>query len=280
MAAVYQHTTKTSLTVGVLFCAALLLCAYTKERPAVARLGASWVGEFLRPFQALHGATRHSLLSWWGDYIALLETQRENVRLKTRLAALEAQNSQLLEFKKENVRIRGLLRMAEEAAVEVVVANVIGYDPSNWVQVITIDKGSRDGVRVELPVLERNGVVGHVISCGAGSARVLLLSDRTSGIDAIVQEGRARGVLQGMGRFRARLEYVLEGGQVKVGDRVITSGMDNIFPKGLLLGVVSSVGPKATGALFQEIEVRSSIDFTKLEMVEVLVGVRPREDLD
>lgn len=277
MAAASQNTAKTLLTALILLCAALLLSAYTKERPAAARFGAALLGELLRPFQALHGVTRHGLSGLWGRYVNLIDTQHENLRLKARLAVLESQNSQLMEYKNENVRMRGLLRMAEEIGAEVVAANVIGYDPSNWVQVISIDKGSRDGVRVELPVLEKNGVVGQVISCGIKSARVLLLTDRTSGIDAIIQESRARGVVQGMGRFRCRLSYVLENERVRIGDRVITSGIGGIFPKGLLLGIVSSIDLKDKGELFQDVSVKSSVDFSKLETVEVLTGLKPRE---
>jgi len=278
--AVYHHTSKTLLTALLLFCAALLLSAYTKERPAIARLGASLLGECLRPFQILHGATRHGLAGLWERYLYLIETERENERLKGRLAVLEAQNSQLAELKKENLRLRGLLQMSQDLEVQLLAANVIGHDPSNWVQVITIDKGRRDGVRIASPVLEKNGVVGQVISLGNRSARVLLLSDRTSGVDALVQGSRARGILEGRGRFACRLNYVSVDEEVKIGDRVITSGLDKVFPKGLLLGVVSSLDNKNSGELFREIEVRASVDFVKLETVAVLLSTPKRPLLD
>jgi rod shape-determining protein MreC len=272
-----QNTAKTLIACLVLFCAAMGLTAYTRQRPAAARFGSALMIELLRPLQSTHGFMRHGVSGVWDSYLGLVRTQRDNLNLRERLAVLETQNSQLMELAKENIRLRGLLRMAQGLKSMQVAANVIGYDPSNWVQVITIDKGKRDGVEIEMAVLEGNGVVGQVIAAGLKSARVLLLTDHTSGIDAIVQESRARGVLEGLGRFRCKLSYVPVQEEVEVGDRVITSGMDGIFPKGLVLGIVSSVGEKESGKLFQDLEVKSSVDFSKLETVLVVTAQKRQE---
>ena len=195
-------------------------------------------------------------------------------------SALEAENSRLLEYEGENERLRVLMQLANESKVEGVAANIIGYDPSNWVQSITIDKGFEDGVNRGMSVIEGKGVVGHVISSSRKSARVLLVSDHASAIDSIIQRTRSRGILEGLGGRLARLNYVLEKEDVEIGDRIITSGLDGIYPKGLFLGIVSDIDPPAR-RLFHRIEIQPAVEFLKLENVFVITskaGIKALED--
>lgn len=254
-----------------LFCLALVLAAYSADHPQVAQVGTYLVRQVTTPFQELSRWSLSSVVGVWSNYLNLLEVRSENERMQQRLSALEAQNSQLLEFEKENERLRALLVLREQHGLQGVVAGIIGYNPSNWVESITIDRGSSDGLQRGMAVVERQGIVGHIINLTPHSAEVLLITDHASGVDALVQSTRARGVIEGSGGGMCKLEYVVKEEEVKVGDRVITSGMDGIFPKGLLVGIVSNLD-REKRRMFQRIEVRPAVAFTKLEQVFVVTS--------
>jgi len=272
MAVPFQNTTRVVATSLVLFFVAFALTAYSARNPSIGRVGAALASEMLRPIQALNRAVNRGVFGLWDAYIALVGVKSDNVKLMDRLAVLEAENSRLLEFEHENKRLRSLLGVSEITGLSGMVANIIAYDPSNWIQAVSIDRGSSDGVEVGMPVIEGNGVVGQVISAGVTSARVLLLTDHSSGVDSIIQGSRTRGIVEGSGGFQARWNYVLTEDEVAVGDRVITSGLGGVFPKGLLVGIVSDLGEKRSGKLFQHIEIKPSVDFSRLESVLVATG--------
>jgi rod shape-determining protein MreC len=261
----------------LLFCLALFLTAYSAKNPQFVRIGYSVVSELLYPLQSINRGVRDSFLGVWRNYVSLVNLKRENDELQARLSDLEIENSHLIEFRHENRRLRGLLSIVEDGGIKGIAARVIGYDPSNWVQAIIVNRGSKDGVQAGMAVLESEGVVGQVISASFNSSRVLLIADHGSGVDAIIQSSRARGVVEGSGSGMCKLRYVLVGETVKVGDRVITSGMDGIFPKGLLIGKISDI---RSDGLFQSIDVKPTVMFSKLE--NVLIVTEPRlleEDL-
>lgn len=256
----------------LLFCGALVLTVYSDHHPWVARLGSGIVSEILRPVQAFNRFVQESVYGVWEGYFALVGVRKENDTLAERLKVLEAENSRLLEFENENKRLQSLLKMSAATGLDGVVANVIAFDPSNWVQAVTIDKGASAGIRNGMAVLEGNGVVGQVISVGLRSSKVLMMTDHSSGIDAIVQDSRIRGVVQGAQQFKLLWKYVLTEEEVKVGDRAITSGMDGVFPKGLLVGIVARVDERKGGKLFRRIEIKPAVDFSRLEIVSVVTN--------
>ncbi len=286
MAQVAPHSPARTIGYSVaLFFAGLLLSSFSSKHPSVANAGHMLVSEIVTPVQDLIGFVERSTQSVWEGYFALVGVRTENEELKGRLAALEAENSRLLEFESENLRLRKLMGLTEELSLEGVAANVIGYDPSTWVKAVTIDRGSDSGIAVGQSVVEGKGVVGHVVKVSRTSSKVLLLSDHASSVDSIVQRTRARGVVEGSGVRLAKMNYVLEREDVKIGDRVITSGFDGIFPKGLFVGVVSDVDPPAR-RLFRRIEIEPAADFAKLENVfviskilrEIPIGTEPSKE--
>ena len=130
--------------------------------------------------------------------------------------------------------------------------------------------GSNQGIKVEMPVLQADNVVGQVIAVSLNSSKALLITDPSSAVDSIVQNSRVRGTVRGMQRNNlCDLQYVLPEDEVKVGDRLITAGMDKIFPKGLLIGIVNSI-EKDTGSMFQKVHIKPSVDFSKLENVLIV----------
>ena len=247
----------------------MFLSAYSARRPALAGFGTTLIGEILRPFQSLYQTSGSKAVGFWDSYIALLDVRSENENLQERLITLESRNSELLEVQSENERLRELLNIKKEHALTGITARVIGYNPTNWSQVITINQGSQSGVKVGSAVVNGAGVVGQVISVGPHSAQILAITDHASGIDAIVQGGRARGVIEGTGEQQCHWRFVLVQDEVKVGDRIITAGLDGIFPKGLLVGVVTQLNRERDG-LFQEIVVKPAANLLRLEDVMVI----------
>ena len=252
----------------LLFFVALFLTAYSARNPKLARLGSSAVAEVQRPLQIANRTAVDFFGSFWGDYIGLLGIKGKYVELQKRVEVLESDLAHLREAKLENDDLRALLQLKESTELTGVIGRVIGYDASNWVQAITVNRGSNDGVRLLSPVVVGDGLVGKVISVSSGSSRVLLITDHGSGVDALVQRNRARGVLVGAGRGRALLRFVEREHNVVKGDRVVSSGLDGIYPKGLTLGTVIRV---RQDSLFHVIDIRPKVDFSKIETVMIVL---------
>lgn len=254
----------------VLFVLSLFLTAYSAHNPWTATIGATAASFIMRPFELLHSSVSGGVAGVWKGYFALVDVRRENETLKQRLQALEAQNSRLMESESESERLRTLLDFTRDYGVRGIAARVIGRNPSSWVHTVTIDVGREEGITEGMPVIQGDGVVGQVTGVGQGSSRVLLVSDPASGIDVIVQEGRQRGVVEGAGEG-CQLKYLQGDLEIKIGDRVITSGMDGVYPKGLLVGFVSEIDRRA-GAMFQSVALRPAASFSNLEEVLVITS--------
>ena len=217
----------------------------------------------------------HWVTSIWDSYVNLRGVKQENRALNYELARLRQEVVRYREALIENEQLRGLLRMRENAGGRSLVASIVGMDIDPWVSAVTVDKGRKDGVRRDMVVLAAEGVAGRVIKSGLHFSRVVLISDYNSAVGAMVQSNRTRGILKGNGRGGCTLEYVEKGLDVEVGDQVITSGTDGIFPKGLMLGRVSSVKNAGESTLFQAIEVEPEVDLQGLEKVLIVLSEKP-----
>ncbi|MBX7138483.1 MAG: rod shape-determining protein MreC [Oligoflexia bacterium] len=273
--AAYSNTARVAGTAFFLFCLSLLLISYSARNPGVAGIGSAVFSEVTGPVQLVSHSLYRSVSSLWSDYIGLLDAKQRARDLSARLSALEAENSRLLELENENARLRGILKVTQESALGGVVAEIIGYDPSNWIKAITINKGENEGIRPGMPVLEGDGVVGQIVSASRHVSQALLIIDPGSGVDALVQSTRSRGVVGGAGDKGCEMRYVLREDELNIGDRIVTSGLDGIFPKGLLIGIVSDVDKKSAG-LFKEVWLKPAVDFNKVEKV-VVITTRPVE---
>lgn len=206
----------------------------------------------------------------WSDYIDLVDVRKENKQLRE---TVKIMNSRLVADREaihENERLKQLLEFKSSLKTPSVAALVIGEDSSPWFKTLVINRGSVDGLAEGMPVVAANGVVGQVIKVAAGSSRVLLLTDHASGIAALVQRSRARGVVKGKGSGLCSLEFSLRDEDVKVGDMIVTSGIGGIFPKGLVIGEVTMV-KKGEYGIFQTIDLRPAVNMAKLEEVLVLL---------
>lgn len=214
----------------------------------------------------------------WGFH---RETYRENRRLSRRLHELELALQARAARAEEADRLRGLLELREALPFETLAARVVGREGVPWFRTLTIDRGRAHGVVLDAPVLSATGVVGRVFALGPNAARVQLLLDRDAGVGVLIERSRVAGVVAGQVRGPAAgtsellLKYVPARADVVVGDQVVTSGVDRIYPKGLLVGRVRSLGEE--GGLFRDIRVEPSARFDRLE--EVLVVKQTTADL-
>ncbi len=167
-------------------------------------------------------------------------------------------------------RLERLLDYREGTGYTMIAAGVIGHDASGLYRTVLIDRGSAAGVEHQQAVLAPDGVVGRVIKVFPRSALVLLVTDRSSGIDAIVQRTRDQGVVEGRGGSGCEMKYLDRSAEVEVGDYVVTSGMGGRFPKGVWIGQVSEVSRGVD--LFQSVDVRPSAGLDRLEEVWVVTG--------
>ncbi|MBI3609426.1 MAG: rod shape-determining protein MreC [Nitrospirae bacterium] len=208
----------------------------------------------------------------WNGYINLTSVRHENERLKQDLARLRNENIQLQEAERANERFQQILEFKKDKPYSVLVAAVIGRDPSNWYRTLMIDKGQRDGVAVEMGVIAPAGVVGRVIKTGPNVSQILLLTDRNSAIPALIQRTRDEGLVEGAENGLARMKYLSLLSEVKEGDLVLTSGLIGNLPKGLPIGTLGPVTKKELD-LFQQAEVIPGLDFSKLEEVLIVTSV-------
>ena len=222
----------------------------------------------MRPLQIGTQLTMAKLKELQQGYLNLMRIASENERLKGRITELEAEKNRLLEAEATNRRFQELLDFRSQLPSGSVTAAVIGNSASTWFRTFVLDKGGADGVRRGMAVVSPAGVVGQVVAVTSRSSKILLIADPNSGVDVVDQRSRARGIVSGSLDSGPIMKYAKRSEEIQEGDRLITSGLDGIFPKGLLVGTVAKVRKKTFG-LFQYVEVALAVDPYRLE--EVLV---------
>jgi rod shape-determining protein MreC len=216
----------------------------------------------------------HSIVNVWENYIHLLDVRNENKRLRLENAQLRHENMELLEAKSQNDRLKKLLEFKDYAQTQTLTANVIAGSPSiTRTDVVIIDKGRNDGLSEGMPIATFEGIVGRVYVVGDRDAEVMLITDPLSAVDAYIHRTRARGIVKGTG-LGCVMEYIDSKSDVSVGDKVISSGKDGFFPKGVLIGTVEEIERKGN---FLTAKVSPNVDLNSLE--EVLVILHPSEKM-
>jgi rod shape-determining protein MreC len=207
----------------------------------------------------------------WSGYVGLRQVHAENAALRQQLAdaQLEIQRQHALADRTRS--LENILGLSNSIELQTTAAQIIGAAASPDFRTVTIDKGGSAGLRANMAVLAPTGVVGRVVVAGPRASRVQLLIDRNAAAGAIIERSRAQGVAVGAGDDRLRLEYVSETSDVAVGDAVVTSGIDGMYPKGFVIGTVESV--EKSGVAYRTIEIRPAVDFSTLE--DVLVVLTP-----
>jgi rod shape-determining protein MreC len=220
------------------------------------------------------------LAAVWDEYGYHRHVHRENERLRAEIARLRQDAQRYRSAFEENRRLRRLLQLRLDMPVESLAAEVVARDPSPFFRVVRLAITTQDAprLRVGMPVITYDGVVGQINSVVGRYANVTLVADSRSAIDAMVERTGARGIVHGTGernRYAAQVEYLQRTDDVRVGDAVVTSGLGCRYPPGLFLGRVSAVTRREFG-LYQEVELTPAVDFSRLQ--EVLVLVTPQQE--
>jgi rod shape-determining protein MreC len=229
------------------------------------------VVESILPFFKSVGKVSSLAEDMVNEYVFLRQLRGENESLREQLASVEQKLIDYQEAYLENQRLRRLLDFKSTIQAETIPAQVVLHDLTGWFQTLMVDKGFREQIAPDMAVVNDEGVVGRILDVSDRYARILLLTDPGSSIDAIIQRNRVRGIVTGKDANTCVLKYVRGNLDVQVGDLITTSGKDGVFPKGLRLGTVTAVY-KDPLDLFQRIEVKPLVRLSALE--ELLIVKR------
>jgi len=242
-----------------------------------------WGLRLLAPLQCALASITEGVSELFTTLRELRTLRQENEALRELADRLMIENVRLKEAEAENESLRRLLKFTQANPHQryrgaEVVGRVIGRDPSNFFSYLTIDVGSDQGIRQGMPVVTDRGLVGRVTEVGFTSSKVLLIIDARSSVNALIQRSRASGVVEGMLGGMLILKYISQDEQVGVGDVVLTSGLGGTFPKGIVIGQVVAVHRQDI-EMFQQAQVRPTVDFGRLERVLVITDFQPSEDV-
>jgi rod shape-determining protein MreC len=226
----------------------------------------------LSPFQRGVASVIRGAENVWSGYVGLRGARKDSGRLALRVADLETELQETRQQAAEVEKLRELLDLKKLLPLETVAAEVVARDGLPWFRTLTLNRGVEAGIALNAAVLSPTGVVGRIIAVGPRAARVQLILDRNSGVGAVLERTRITGVVSGDASGKSGLlsmAYVSSLADVAAGDRVLTSGFDRIYPKGLVIGQVESVNSPA--GLFKEVQVMPTARFDQLESVLVVL---------
>ncbi len=265
----------------------VLLILTTLRLPVSGRLKNTLSDGFL-PFLEFSTRVQNSFGFLIHRFKGYRNLQAETTDLKKQLSELSTRVAQVTELERENREFRAMLDFKNRSELKLISAKVISRDPSNWYNTVLIDRGSSDGVIGNMPVLTVEGLVGKTIDVTKSNARVLLIVDENCKISAWLKDSAQYGIVQGNilaggTDSQCRMTFVSRNAQIKTNDKVYTSGLGGIFPKGLLVGVVRSVKSseqkEEKNILYQDVGITPAVDLVRIDEVFVGIGVKVSEKL-
>jgi rod shape-determining protein MreC len=247
--------------------AQLLLLSVQITRSQNMRLIQLWAVAAFNPFERSLHWVASSARGTWRNYAGLWHAQQENKTLRQELLSEQTRLQQLSEQAAETDSLRALLDLKKSVPFETVAAEVIAASPGERSNAVFIDKGTNAGLRPDLAVITPAGVVGKIIAVFPRTSQVLLITDPSSGVGCMLEESRIQGVLKGTGQSLPDLHYILNEHPVRVGEKVLTSGLDQIYPRGLVVGTVVET---RTANIYRSISVKPAAPLDHLESVLVV----------
>jgi rod shape-determining protein MreC len=239
-----------------------------------ARLIRVWAVSTITPLEKGLVRAQSGASDLWHNYFYLRGVRQENRELRDQIEQLQIEQVRMKQDADQAHRLQSLLGFKEQFIAKTLAAQVIGASGSEQSRTVTIDRGSRDGIQADMAVISATGVVGKVISVFKSTAQVLLINDQQSGVGTILEQSRLQGVLKGKSSGELVIDKIMPDEQVKAGDRVLTSGGDQIFPKGLIIGNVDRI---EKGPEFLQVTVRPTAALNRLEEVLVILKKEERE---
>jgi rod shape-determining protein MreC len=257
-----------SFILAAFLVAQLLLLSLQITRNHDVRLIRVWAVAVVDPFQrSLRGITDMSV-GTWRTYRSLLRAQEENQELRIQLASAKSQLQQVSEQAAESARLRAVLEFKNQLPFQTVAAEVIASSPGENSNAIFISKGLDAGLTSDLAVITPEGVIGKTIAVFPHSSQVLLLTDPSSGVGVMLEKTRVQGVLKGDSEDLCLIRYIMNEEPVSSGEAVLSSGLDQIYPKGIRVGTVVET---SAGNIYKNVEVRPAADLSRLETVLVVL---------
>jgi rod shape-determining protein MreC len=226
------------------------------------------IGELAGPALMIADQPVQFVTYLFDTYIDLASARKENRVLKKKVEALELENQKITLLENENKRLKTILKLSDQNPETMIAARVIGEDVRNWFKCIIIDKGRGAGVKEKMPVVTSKGLVGQAVEVSKWHSKVMIINDTNSSVDVYTEGKSTRGILEGTGESLLKLKYVVKNDEIAIGDKLLTSGKDGIFPKGLPTGIVITVNRSRPG-IFADIDVMPFNNFKRLD--EVLI---------
>jgi rod shape-determining protein MreC len=239
-----------------------------------ARLIRVWAVSAITPFEKGLVRVQSGASDLWHNYFYLRGVRQENRELRDQIEKLQIEQVRMKQDADQAHRLQSLLGFKEQFIAKTLAAQVIGSSGSEQSRTVTIDRGWDDAIRSDMAVISATGVVGKVISVFKSTAQVLLINDQQSGVGTILEQSRLQGVLKGKSSGELVIDKIMVDEEVKPGDRVLTSGGDQIFPKGLIIGNVDRI---EKGPEFLQVTVRPTAALNRLEEVLVILKKEERD---
>jgi rod shape-determining protein MreC len=246
------------------------------SRSGSTRLIRVWAVAMISPFQKLSVNSGSGIRKVWGNYFALLHVREQNAQLQEQINRMRLEQTRMQQDADQARRLQSLLGFKEQYIDTTVAAQVVGTSGTDLSRVIYIDKGSRDGVEAGMAVITPDGIVGKVSRADRSTSQVLLITDPLSGAGVILERLRLNGILKGTQSGHPEVINVMADEKIEVGDRLITTGGDRVFPKGLPVGTVINVSPDRDRDPFLSIRVKPAVNLGQLEEVLVVTKLGER----
>jgi len=239
------------------------------------RLIRLWVIGAVTPFERGTHAVGSGVQKIWFNYIDLRHARQENEGLKRQVAQMRIDEAAIAEDALQGRRLQALLQFRQRYVGSTVPAQVIGNSATDQSHILTIDKGSSDGLRPDMPVITPDGIIGKLREVSSSTAQVVEINDQTSGAGVILESTRIRGILRGTVAGRVQIGNLTADSRIKPGEHVLTSGGDQVYPRGLPVGVIESIKPDPDHQPYMAITIKPTADLNRVEEVLVITGIQP-----
>jgi rod shape-determining protein MreC len=234
-----------------------------------------WTVAFVTPVERLtHGSSLHTR-SVWDNYIDLRHTREENQQLKQQITRLREEEAAFAEDAAQGRRLQAVLGFQQQYISKTVAAQVIGTSGTDRSHVLYIDKGLADGLRPNQPVITPYGVVGKLRDVFPHTSQLLLINDSSSGAGVLLESTRIRAIVRGTSSGEVQINNLTPDQRIKPGEQVVTSGGDQVFPRGLPVGTIESVVPDLQHQPYTAITIKPAANLSQLEEVLVITGTSP-----
>jgi rod shape-determining protein MreC len=238
------------------------------------RLIRMWATATVTPFERAAHAIGWGMHNGWSNYIDLRHVRQQNKDLQQQLTRMRIEQAAIAEDALEGRRLQALLAFREHYVSTTIAAQVIGASGSDMSRVLTIDKGSNDGLKPDMAVITPDGIVGKIRDVDPTTSHVLEINDQSSGAGVILASTRIRAILRGSIAGRAQIGNLTADSRIKPGEQVLTSGGDQVYPRGLPVGTIQSIAPDPDHQPYTEIVVKPAVNLDRVEEVLIITGVQ------